>query len=76
MKMIFAERKTLNGYMYSTYDAAGQLVIQSHRKLLADTLDTISVAVMNSKKTEGEISDGITFTYKPSPLWGDIISND
>jgi len=81
--MIFAEEKIEKGYKYSTNDASGLIEIFSDKKLDAQKLDCVFVAIFqvasknNSKIVEGDVKgESITYKITKASPWSDIKEDD
>ena len=77
--MLFTEQKIKKFYIYKVEDVFGKIKFKSKKKLDADLLDQLFMAVFhaggqsNSKIVKGEVAgSGVSYVFSKESPWSDI----
>lgn len=81
--MIYVERKTKEGYIYTAENVVGKLEVQSTKKLSGETLDDVLLLLLRNnltaKTVKGEVTqdgDVISYTLERASQWEESSGNE
>jgi hypothetical protein len=70
--MIFAEKKTENGFCYELEEVFGKVTLDSKVKLDGASLDAIVLGLMHNQSSEGNIGEKIKYKFERRSQWEEI----